>query len=201
MKYEGQRETFKFIGDSAGNKAKRIVKGEPTETYTQTDIIAAFNDNKGLICGGSKLNTGKDSPSIAYMIYFGKEKSNPEQIIKIIINKSMIEKGDINTLAIDSLCQYSLRVNKKNNKKLILGTIAGTLGGLVLAGSMLGGLVWADKKESEIQNKKAEDHQEWLTEQRIGNGTYKSWLEEQGLIDEESVNEVINSELTSGRSY
>ena len=201
MKYEGQIETYRFLGDSFVNKAKRIVKGEPIETYTQTDIIAAFNDKKHLVCGGSKLHTGKNDPCVRYMIYFGKEKKNPAQIIKIVVDKESIEKGNINALAIDSLCQYAIRVNKRNNKKLAMSAIAGTLGGLVLAGSLIGGMIWADQKEGEIQNKKVEDYQEWLKEQRIENDTYKSWLEEQGLIVEDNINNNIDLEQTHGRSY
>lgn len=201
MKYEGQIETYKFIGDSSVNRAKKNVKGQPTETYMQTDIIAAFNDNKNLICGGSKLITGKDDSRMGYVVFFGKEKTNPEQIIKIIIDKKTIEKGDVNALAIDSLCQYALRVNKKNNKKLAMSAIAGTLGGLVVAGALVGSMIWADKKEDEIRNKNSEDYQEWLREERMENGTYRSWLEEQGLLDEESINEIINPEQTNVRSY
>lgn len=201
MKYESQIETYRFIGDSSSNKAKKIVKGKPTETYTQTGIISAFNENKHLVCGGSKLITGKNDPRIGYVVYFGKSRSNPDQIIKIVIDKEMIEKGDVNALAIDSLCQYSLKVNKKNNKKLATGAIAGTLGGLVVAGALVGGMFWASKKEDDMKNKDSQNYQEWLHEQRIENGTYKSWLEEQGLIDEESINEVINPEQTNGRSY
>ena len=152
MKYEGQIETYRFIGDSSVNEAKRIVKGEPITTYAQTEIIAAFNNNKSLVCGGSKIATDKNNPSVGYMIYFGKEKINPDQIIKIVIDKESIEKGDVNALAIDSLCQYAIRVNKKNNKKLAMGAIAGTLGGLVLAGSLIGAMIWADQKEGENQN-------------------------------------------------
>lgn len=200
MKYEGQIETYRFIGDSTVNQAKKIVKGEPTETYAQTDIIDAFNNNKSLVCGGNKLITGKNDSRLGYIIYFGKEKSNPDQIIKIVLDKEVFEKGDVNALAIDNLCQYAIRVNKRNNKKLAVAAIAGTLGGLVVAGSLVGAMIWADKKEGEIQNEKTEDYQEWLREERMENGTYKSWLEEQGLLDEESINEVLE-EKTNGRSY
>lgn len=201
MKYERQIETYRFIGDSSVNKAKKMVKGEPTKAYTQTDIIAAFNNNKHLVCGGNKLITGKNDPRVGYVIYFGTSKSEPEQIIKIVIDKEMVEKGDVNALAIDSLCQYSLRVNKKNNKKLVLGAIAGTLGGLVVAGSLIGGMIWAGKQEGKVQAKETEDYQKWLTEQRMEEETYKSWLEEKGLIVAENVDEIINSEQTKGRSY
>lgn len=190
MKYEGQIEKYRFIGDSTTNKAKRIVKGEPTELFSQTDIIEAFNNNKSLVCGGSKLITGKNDSRVGYIIYFGKEKSNPDQIIKIILDKEVLEKGDVNALAIDSLCQYAIRVNKKNNKKLAISAIAGTLAGIGLAGAIVGGLIYADKKEGKIRDKEISDYQSWLQEQRMENGTYKSWLEKQGLIDEDSIDEV-----------
>lgn len=200
MKYDGQIENYRFIGDSTTNKVRRMVKGEPTTLFSQTDIISVLNNNKNLVCGGSKLTTGKNDSRIGYIIYFGKEKFNPDQIIKIIIDKEVLEKGDVNALAIDSLCQYAIRVNKKNNKKLAISAIAGTLAGLGLAGAIVGGIIYADKKESKIQDKKNQEYQEWLQEQRMENGTYKSWLEEQGLIDEDSINEVL-SEQTNRRSY
>lgn len=191
MKYEGEIEKYHFVGDSKKNIAKRIVKGEPVSSYTQTGIIEAFNSNKNLVCGGSKINMGENNTRVGYIIYFGKEKSNPDQIIKIILDKEMLEKGDINALAIDSLCQYAIRINKKNNKKLAIMAGASVLAAIGLAGALIGGLMWASEKEQEIQDKETRNYQDWLQEQRMENGTYKSWLEEQGLIDEESVNEVL----------
>lgn len=200
MKYEGQRETYRFIGDSTTNQAKRMVKGEPIQTFTQTSIIEAFNDNKNFICGGSKLLTGKNDSRVGYMVYFGNDKTNPEQIINIVLDKDVLESGDVNALAIDSLCQYAIRVNNKNNKKLALAAIAGTLGGLVVAGSLIGGLIWADSKEQNLQEEKANEYQGWLHQERMENGTYKSWLEEQNLIDMDSVNEVLE-ENVNRRSF
>ena len=112
----------------------------------------------------------------------------------------MIEKGDVNALAIDSLCQYSIRVNKKNNKKLAVAAIASVLAGLGVAGAIVSGMIWADKKEQKMEEEKINNHQEWLHQERMENGTYKSWLEEQGLLDESSINEVLE-EKASGRSY
>lgn len=201
MKYESQIETYRFVGNSITNKAKKIVNGKTVAMYTQTGIIDTFNENKHLVCGGSKLFSKKNDSRVGYMVYFGKDKTNPDQIIKIVLEKESLDKGDVNALAIDSLCQHAIRINKINNKKIALVTTASVLGGLVIAGSLIGGMIWADQKEGEVQNKKVESHQDWLTEQRMENGTYKSWLEEQGLIDEESVNEVLNSEQTNGRSY
>ncbi len=200
MKYSGEIETYRFIGDSTINKAKKLVNGKATATYTQTGIINTFNNNKHLVCGGSKLMVGKNDARIGYVVYFGKEKSNPEQIIKIILDKEALEKGDVNALAIDNLCQYSIKVNKRNNKKLAISAVAGTLGGLVVVGSLLVGIMLADKKKSEHRKNDVEEYQEWLHEQQMENGTYKSWLEEQGLIDNDSVDEIF-AEKTNGRSY
>lgn len=200
MKYEGQIETYRFIGDSSVNRAKKMVKGEPTQTYTQSQIIEVLNNNKHLVCGGSKLKAKKNDTRLGYAIYYGKDKTNPDQIIKIVLDKESLEKGDVNALAIDSICQHSIRINKINNKKLALYAVAGTLGGLVIAGSLMMGMMLADKEESKQRKSDVEEYQQWLHEQRIENGTYKSLLEEQGLIDSDSVDEILAAK-TNGRSF
>ena len=200
MKYNGEIETFRFVGDSTTNKAKKMINGKTVATYTQTGIIDTFNKNKHLVCGGSKLISKKNDSRIGYMVYFGKDKTDLDQIIKIVLDKESLEKGDINALAIDSLCQHAIRINKINNKKIALVATASVLGGLVVAGSLIGGMIWADKEETKNRKSDIEEYQEWLHEQRMENGTYKSWLEEQGLIDGDNVDEILN-EKTNGRSF
>ena len=200
MKYESQIETYRFVGNSITNKAKKIVNGKTVAMYTQTGIIDTFNENKHLVCGGSKLFSKKNDSRVGYMVYFGKDKTNPDQIIKIVLEKESLDKGDVNALAIDSLCQHAIRINKINNKKIALVTTASVLGGLVIAGSLIGGMILADKEESKNRKSDVEEYQQWLHEQRMENGTYKSWLEEQGLIDSDSVDEILN-EKTNGRSF
>lgn len=200
MKYEGQRETYEFIGDSRENKAKRKVSGEPTTLYSQTDIINAFSENRGSVCGGTKLYTKKDDSRLVYMVYFGKERFNPDQIIKIIIDKENLEKGDVNTLAIDSLCQYSIRVNQRYIKKIITGVIAGSLTGVAMIGMLIAGLKYANEKEGKVQAEANKQYQEWLKQQQMQKGTYKESLENYpGYYDEEKDEFVMNS--SSGRSY
>lgn len=196
MKYEGDIETFKFVGDSSVNRAKKMVKGKPTETYTQTDIIDALNSKKHLVCGGSKLISKKNDPRIGYIIYYGKEKSNPEYIVRIIIDKEMVEKGDINALAIDSLCQHSIRVNHRNNARIAAAVGVAIVSAGIAVGAFIATVSWALDKEDAQKKSDTDAYLKWLQEQRLENGEYPLGMDAQTFLDE-----TLSNNSKEGRSY
>ena len=140
-------ETYRFIGDSSVNKAKCIENGKTVGMYTQTDIIAALAEHREDIKGGFKLKTKEDDPRRAYVIYFGGTKDQPKQYVKIIFNKEILEMGDPNALAIENLCEYSVRVRKNNIKIGVLSAV----GSIAIFGTLIGCMIWADQKESELK--------------------------------------------------
>ena len=180
-------ETYRFVGDSSTNKVKFSENGKTVGTYTQTEVVEALSQNRKHINGGIKLNTGESSSKSAYLIYFGGSKNEPKQIIKIIFDKKNIELGDPNALAIENLCEYSIKVKNNRIKNAILSGVAS----ITIVGGLVGGMIWAGSKEQEYQKQETEQYQQWLQEENKENDTYKSWLEEQN----------IDFEQTNGRSY
>lgn len=167
MKKNIEIETYRFVGDSKENTAKLITKGEPVKDYSQTSIIKALNENKQYVVSGTKLKSSIDNPRQAYLIEYGTDKENVEQIIKIVIDKEVLLSGDPNALAIENLCKQSINVKIKNTavKVLAVATVAitavGLTGAFIAASNM-------DAKDNEL--KMSSYTQEVQQEQNLNGG-------------------------------
>lgn len=165
-------EKFQFIGDSNVNKVKVIEDGKTKGIYSQTEIITLLAQSKEYVHGGIKLKTKDNSPKQGYIIYYKGTEEEPKQFIRITFDKANLEKGDINALAIDNICKYSVKVTSNRIKAGILASVA-TVG---IAAGFVGALVWADKKEQDIETKKNEEYQKYMQEERMKNTDNTEWL-------------------------
>lgn len=166
MKKKIETETYRFIGDSTQNLATLIENRKAVGNYTQTSIIKALSDNKQYVVSGQKLKSSIDSTRQAYLISYGKDKENVDQIIKIIVDKENLEKGDPNVLAIDNLCNQSINVKIKNTA---IKVICGAALALVTIG-VVHGIVKADEKEFKANSETMTSYVDELNEERLQNG-------------------------------
>lgn len=182
-------ETYRFVGDSSVNQVKFIQNGQHLGTYTQTQIIESLSKNSKHIQGGIKLKTKENDPRQGYIIYYGSDKNQPKQFIKIIFDKKNLEIGDPNALAIENLCKNSVSI--KNNK--ILKFVVKGVSVALVTGAVIGALAVGLKKENKLQEHDAQQYQQFLHEQRMEEGTYSDWLEENGIEFNLDENEIESS--------
>lgn len=194
MKNKVEVDTYRFVGDSKVNEAQNISNGQLCGSYTQTEIIKVLNDNRDFVCGGSHPETG-NSPRDIFLIYFGKDKKNPDQLIKIIMDSENITNGDPNALAIQGMCNHAIKVKYKNIRHKVIATTAGALATIGLMGTLVGGMIWADKKETEYQQEKNSSYQEWLEEERRQNGIHPSDI----VVSEEDSPVIYEDDLNRSR--
>lgn len=169
MKKNVEIEKCRFMGDSNSNLAVyTTVYGESLK-IRQTDFIADLSKMQKYIQGGSKINLGSDSSRISYLIDYGINKNEPKQIIKVTIDKENLAKGDVNTIAIDSLCRNAITIKKNNIKKKVMSGVAMTLVTVGLVGTMITGLSYAAKKETEYQTTKTQEYISDINAERIKN--------------------------------
>lgn len=199
MKRDIEVEKYRFIGDSSVNRVLCTNADGSKAQYTQTDFIAALAQNKKNIKGGRKLKFGANNGKVSYLIDYGNDEKRPQQMIKVTIDEENIAKGDVNALAIDSICQHSIKIGKNNIKKKILSGVAMTLVTVSFAGILVGGFAYASKKEDEYQKQRMEEYITQMNEARRENGLDP--LDYDGYSDsnyeETDVNE---DEITSGKS-
>lgn len=166
MKKNIETETYRFVGDSKENLAVQIINGRRAGSYSQTSIIRGLTENKQYVVGGKKVKSPIDSPRQAYLIYYGKDKEHIEQIVKIVVDKQNLEKGDPNALAIDGMCLHSVNVKIKNwaVKALAATSVVVMMTGLAY------GFIKAGQQEDRIQRDKMDSYFEWMNEERAENG-------------------------------
>lgn len=166
MKKNIEVETYRFVGDSKENVAKYIVKGQPVKDYSQTKIIEALNANKQYVVSGTKLKSSIDNPRQAYLIQYGKDKENVDQIIKIVIDKDQLIAGDPNALAIENLCKQSIKVKIKNTavKVLAVATVA------LAAAGLTGSFIAASNMDAKDNESKMSSYTQEVQQEQMLNG-------------------------------
>ena len=165
MKKNIEVETYRFVGDSKENVAKYLSKGQPVKDYSQTKIIEALNANKQYVVKGTKLKSSIDNPRQAYLIEYGKDKENVEQIIKIVVDKEQLLAGDPNALAIENLCKQSINVKIKNNAITFLKIATASLAAVGLAGAFIA----AANGEAKYQDDKMESYRQEMQQEQMLN--------------------------------
>lgn len=163
-------EKCRFIGDSNLNKAIYTDNDGETVECTQTKFIKALTQSEKYIKGGKKLNLGKDSERISYLIDYGNKVSYPQEMIKVTFDKKNLYNGDANAIAIDSICKNAIKINKNNiKKKVLIGTALVLVTSAVLGVTAVG-LDYALKKEDEYQNGKIQEYMSDINQRRFENG-------------------------------
>lgn len=198
MKNKIEVETYRFIGDSASNKVKKLEningKREITGNYTQTSVIKALNDCKKYIVSGRKINTGLED-RVTYQVDLGKDAEHISQIVQIVMDKSNLDKADPNALAIENLCKYSIEVKHKNIRANIAIALA-LLGGVAI---FAGSFKYADKKESEYMVTNDLTTPDSIVESEDYNH-YKEIEDELDFANRSDL-DISDDEYSTGRSY
>lgn len=166
MKKKIEVETYRFVGDYRDDIAKRIEHGKAVGTYTQTSIIKVLNENKQYVVGGKKIKSPINSSRQAYLISYGRDGENPEQIIKIIVDKASLANGDPNALAIEGMCQHSVNVKIKSwaIKTLCVTSMVVMMTGLGY------GMIKADEREYEEYQQRMQEYIQDMNEERAKQG-------------------------------
>lgn len=198
MKKDIELEKFQFVGDSSVNRVI-CTKADGTKiTCTQTAFITALAQSKKDIKGGRKLKLNTNSDKVSYLIDYGKDENEPQQMIKVTMDKESIAKGDVNALAVDSICQHSITIEKNNVKKKVLEGIAMTLVTAGLAGALVGGFVYASKKETKYESSKNHDYITQMNEERLKNGVEPLTFDDD--LSEFSYENPIDDSMINGKS-
>ena len=212
MKNKIEVETYRFVGDSKVNKVKKMetINGERqvTGNYTQTSFIKSLNECKKYMLSGRKISTGKDDRAI-FQVDLSEDKENVSQIIQIVMDQANLDKADPNALAIENLCNYSIKVKHNRIRNAIAATLVGTAVGYV----MLLGFVEADKKESQYLRSNDLTNPDPIVDYEDFE-PYKEIDEKYDYSDSDIAKEIINSnysddeakdisndEYSSGKSY
>lgn len=181
MKNNIELEKCRFVGDSSVNEAIYTKDDGTTLKCTQTDFIDALAKSKKYIKSGRKLKTNSNNGKISYLIDYGNKENEPKQMIKVTFDEENLAKGDVNALAVDSVCQHSITVRKNNVKKKVLTGVALTLVCVGLSGTLAYGL----EKDSEYQTKKMEDYIEQTNDKRREQGLNPLPYGEQNYSDDQ----------------
>ena len=191
-------ETYRFIGDFVKNKATKLesVNGirKVTGNYTQMSVINGLKDVKKYIVGGRKVNTGLDD-RVTYQIDLGKDNEHISQIIQVVIDKDVVDKRDPNALAVESLCNHSIKVKHRNIRNDIACTFA--MAGAFTA--IIGGIMYADAKESEYTHNNDLTKPDSIVEYQEEN-PYKE-IDNKFDYSDSGIQDISSDEYTSGRSY
>ena len=115
-------ETYIFVGDEYSDEAYRLVKGKRKEKYTKSGIINALKSNSEYIMNGTKLKSPIDSETQSYLIEYGNDKDQPKEIIKIVTKKGALIPTDPYIVALEEICQNSIKVRMKETAKKVLAT-------------------------------------------------------------------------------
>ena len=199
MKKDIELEKFRFIGDSGVNWVICTRADGTKVTCTQSDFITALVRSKRHIQGGRKLNLSTNSSRVSYLIDYGKEENEPQQMIKVTMDKENIAKGDINALAVDSICQHSITVRKNNLKKKVIDGVVTVLVTVSLTGALIGGFTYAAEKEAKYESEKMHDYITQMNEERRKNGLEPLTYGED-VSSEFGHEDSMDDNLTSGRS-
>ncbi len=199
MKKDIELEKFRFIGDSGVNRVICTRADGTKVTCTQSDFITALVRSKRHIQGGRKLNLNTNSSRVSYLIDYGKEENEPQQMIKVTMDKENIAKGDINALAVDSICQHSITVRKNNLKKKVIDGVVTVLVTVSLTGALIGGFTYAAEKEAKYESEKMHDYITQMNEERRKNGLEPLTYGED-VSSEFGHEDSMDDNLTSGRS-
>lgn len=199
MKKDIELEKFRFIGDSGVNRVICTRADGTKVTCTQSDFITALVRSKRHIQGGRKLKLNTNSSRVSYLIDYGKEENEPQQMIKVTMDKENIAKGDINALAVDSICQHSITVRKNNLKKKVIDGVVTVLVTVSLTGALIGGFTYAAEKEAKYESEKMHDYITQMNEERRKNGLEPLTYGED-VSSEFSHEGSMDDNLTSGRS-
>lgn len=199
MKKDIELEKFRFIGDSGVNRVICTRADGTKVTCTQSDFITALVRSKRHIQGGRKLNLSTNSSRVSYLIDYGKEENEPQQMIKVTMDKENIAKGDINALAVDSICQHSITVRKNNLKKKVIDGVVTVLVTVSLTGALIGGFTYAAEKEAKYESEKMHDYITQMNEERRKNGLEPLTYGED-VSSEFGHEDSMDDNLTSGRS-
>lgn len=170
-----ETERYRFIADSG--IAKRIYPDGHEEIYDQEKIIRTLNVNKQYMIGGQKVNGPIDSPRQAYLIHYGFDKENVTQIIKIVVDKSSLEKGDPNALAIDDICRDAIKVKNVRIAKNVGYTLIAGAAGIAFATMIIS----AATKESEADKNKNKEFIDEANRHRYENGIEQLGASQGGL--------------------
>lgn len=124
----------------------------------QTKLIKALSSEH--VKNGKKLESTFDCCDQIYMFDCG------EEIIKIGVDRKLLENGDANALAVDGMCQNAIRVRNVNIRNKVIA------GGLTVVFMVLTalGFRYAAKKEAEIQKNEDSKYVQYINEQRNANG-------------------------------
>lgn len=170
MKKNIELEKCLFIGSSDENRAL-YTKADGTEIKcSQTDIIKALSKSKRYIQGGKKIKLDGDSKKVSYLIDYGAIENEPKQMIKITFDAQNLRKGDVNALAVDSICNHSIVVKNNNMKKKVLSGIKTTLVTVSITGALVAGYLFASEKEALNRALETQKYIEELNDYRIENG-------------------------------
>ena len=199
MKKDIELEKFRFIGDSGVNRVICTRTDGTKVTCTQSDFIRALVRSKRYIQGGRKLNLNTNSSRVSYLIDYGKEENEPQQMIKVTMDKENIAKGDINALAVDSICQHSITVRKNNLKKKVIDGVVTVLVTVSLTGALIGGFTYAAEKEAKYESEKMHEYITQINEERRKNGLEPLPFGND-TSSEFSYEDSMDDNLTSGRS-
>lgn len=170
MKKNIEMEKFRFVGGAQNNEAVCIKNDGTMMNCTQTVIIEALAKSKKYIKGGKKIDFGENSGVVSYLIDYGSKDDNPKEMIKITFDKKYLLDGDVNALAIDSICKNAITIKNNNVKKKILKGTALVLVSAAMVGTMVAGFSYAASKETEYQTKKTEEYISKLNQERFKNG-------------------------------
>lgn len=199
MKNKIEVETYRFIGDSISNRVKKIesINGERqiTGNYTQTSLIKSLNECKKYMISGRKVSTGKADRAI-FQVDLGTDKEHVSQIIQIVMDQANLDKADPNALAIENLCNYSIKV--KHNR--IRNTIVATLVGTAVTYAAIVGFVEADKKESKYMYNNDLTNPDPIVDYEEFD-PYKDIDSKLDYSDSNQVEDISSDEYSSGRSY
>lgn len=199
MKKDIELEKYRFIGDSSVNRVIGTRADGTKITCKQTDFIAVLAQSKKDIKGGRKLKFNTNSGKIGYLIDYGNDENEPQQMIKVTIDEENITKGDANALAVDSICQQAVTIRKNNLKKKVLSGIAMTLVTVSLTGALIGGFTYAAEKEAKYESEKMHDYITQMNEERRKNGVEPLPFGND-TSSEFSYEDSMDDNLTSGRS-
>lgn len=170
MKKDIELEKFQFIGDSSVDRVICTKANGTKVTCTQTDFITALAQNRKSIKGGRKLRLNTNSGKVSYLIDYGNDENPPQQMIKVTMDEENLAKGDINALAVDSICQHSITVRKNNIKKKVINGVAATLVTISLTGALIGGFIYAAEKESKYESERMHEYITQMNDERRKNG-------------------------------
>ena len=199
MKKDIELEKFSFVGDSSVDRVI-CTKADGTKmTCTQSDFITALAQSKRDIKGGRKLKLNTNSGKISYLIDYGRDENEPQQMIKVTMDERNIAKGDINALAVDSICQHSITVRKNNLKKKVIDGIVTTLITVSLTGALIGGFTYAAEKEAKYESEKMHEYITQMNEERRKNGVEPLPFGND-TSSEFSYEDSMDDNLTSGRT-